>query len=94
MVRRWDPRVNATNIIWVDSLYLPGWLSVSQSKYTRGDGIVIYILCITHRQIHRLLHIYIIFTQDSDNTNPFVSTHVHDSIQSSVILLKWASQYP
>ena len=61
---------------------------MSQSKYT-GGGLVIYILCIkTHRQIHRLAHVYIIFTKDSDNTNPVVSTHGHNSIQFGVILLQ------
>ena len=65
----------------------PGWQQMSHSKYT-GGGLVIYILCIkTHRQIHRLAHLYITFTKDSDNTNPVVSTHGHDSIQLSVILL-------
>ena len=50
--------------------------------------MVIYIICIkTHRQIHRQALLYITFTKDSDNTNPVVSTHGHDSIQLSVILL-------
>ena len=66
---------------------IPGWQQMSRSQYKGGLYSNLYYLYKTHRQIHRQAPLYITITKDSDNTNPVVSTHGHDSIQYNVILL-------